>query len=235
MAEITFTPTTYEDQLMETHPHAAIRSLPDWYKDIPPYTDGENKLQFPLHFAVPNLTVKRCVPFLDAFNTGYVAVLSDDVFVQQIDGLPIVRWRSNANLVTDHPTSQVPGVPIPKEYSPTPLKWENKWTVNVPKGYSVMFTHPLNRFDLPFYTLTGIVDCDFFDAPVNFPFLLKKDFEGIIERGTPICQLIPIKRDNWESTVKTFDADQSYKSIRSSNMSMINHYKKGFWKKKSYK
>jgi len=34
----------------------------------------------------------------------------------------------------------------------------------------VLFTHPANRFDLPFTTLTGLVDCDLYhDNWVHFP------------------------------------------------------------------
>ena len=37
-------------------------------------------------------------------------------------------------------------------------------------GWSILFTHPLNRDDLPFRTLSGIVDCDRFGAGlVHFP------------------------------------------------------------------
>ena len=31
----------------------------------------------------------------------------------------------------------------------------------------------------------------------HLPMWLKKDFIGIIKKGTPIAQIIPFKRDNW--------------------------------------
>jgi len=30
----------------------------------------------------------------------------------------------------------------------------------MPAGYSLLITHPFNRHDLPFVTLTGLVDAD---------------------------------------------------------------------------
>ncbi len=38
------------------------------------------------------------------------------------------------------------------------IKFHNLWTIEAPEGYSLLFTHPVNRFDLPFTTLTGWVD-----------------------------------------------------------------------------
>src|SRR5215472_2332366 len=47
---------------------------------------------------------------------------------------------------------------------------EFSWDFETPPGYSLLCTHPINRTDLPFRTVTGLVDCDtFYDTPLNFP------------------------------------------------------------------
>ena len=40
------------------------------------------------------------------------------------------------------------------------IKFNNFWTVEPPPGYSLLVTHPMNRPELPFTTLTGLVDAD---------------------------------------------------------------------------
>jgi hypothetical protein len=44
-----------------------------------------------------------------------------------------------------------------------------------------------------------VVDTDTYTSPVNFPFTLNDPkFEGLIPAGTPIAQVIPFKREQWE-------------------------------------
>ena len=77
-----------------------------------------------------------------------------------------------------------------------PLKFINPWRIKVPAGYSVLFTHPLSRPDLPFTCFSGMVDCDRFDTTINFPFTLTgTPGEHHLPAGTPIAQLVPLRRD----------------------------------------
>ncbi|WP_138919474.1 hypothetical protein [Oceanicola sp. S124] len=77
------------------------------------------------------------------------------------------------------------------------LKFMNFWTLEVPPGWSLLFTHPMNREELPFRTLSGVVDCDLFrDGYVHFPALwTERDFTGTLPAGTPVAQVIPIPAD----------------------------------------
>jgi hypothetical protein len=70
----------------------------------------------------------------------------------------------------------------------------------------VLITSPLNRLDLPFRSLTAVIDADVFyhilpdpmQGGGNYPFYLNRGFEGIIPIGTPMCQYIPFKREKME-------------------------------------
>jgi hypothetical protein len=57
----------------------------------------------------------------------------------------------------------------------------------------------VNRTDLPFTTLTGLVDCDAFShSAVNFPARWHDPgFNGVLPKGTPVAQCLPIKREGW--------------------------------------
>ena len=65
-----------------------------------------------------------------------------------------------------------------------------------------MFTHPINRSDLPFTTLTGMVDFDTFHySPIHFPARWRDpSFNGVLPKGTPVAQCIPVKREVWGAT-----------------------------------
>jgi hypothetical protein len=199
------------------HPQPSSRFLPQWFKKIPGVTEGMD-------------TIKKCMPFLDSMTTGYMLTLAADVY---FDGVG-VQQISKVNVVMTHAQSQIGEMEIPKEYSKQPYKWNNFFLLKTPKGYSTLFTHPMNRIDLPFYTLSGIVETDKFGLAVNFPFFVKKDFVGIIPAGTPIAQALPFKRTDWKHKVE----DQKPTILPGYRFTMHNppfgFYKKNFWTRKKY-
>jgi hypothetical protein len=69
----------------------------------------------------------------------------------------------------------------------------------------MLFTHPVNRTDLPFTTLTGLVDCDLYcDNLINFPARWHDpSFNGVLPKGTPVVQCMPVKREEWRMRVET--------------------------------
>jgi hypothetical protein len=54
----------------------------------------------------------------------------------------------------------------------------------------------VNRDDLPFRLLTGMVDSDrFTDVGILFPAVwVAPEFEGILPKGTPVAQCFPVSR-----------------------------------------
>jgi len=147
-------------------------------------------------------TIKQCPPFLDAMGGGWLMPLLCDVVVG--DGLtfawdwdlPISQLdRLTRSPLSQHPPAQLEGVPFAQP-GVAALKFNSAWTVAVPKGWSVLFTHPVNRLDLPFRTLTGLVDCDAFSHGfVHFPALwLDREWTGTLPKGMPVAQLWPVPR-----------------------------------------
>lgn len=211
--------------------------LPTWYKNIPPYFkkpgsfDSEREFQIDKDGGV-NLSIKKCVPFMDSLSLGYYVCLNADVQVLMENNQQVFRWSSEIPVVYVHEPNQVVGVPVPEGYSAVPWKWRNFWLFETPKGYSSVFFHPLNQSHLPFLTLSGVVDTDKHDISVNFPFFLRKDWTGTIERGTPIAQLLPFKREPWEVEVGApYDHNVAAKNHKNY---FQNRYKKLAWSKKSF-
>ena len=90
-----------------------------------------------------------------------------------------------------------------------------------------------------FTILEGIVDTDKYWNPVFFPFVMKdKTWEGRIPKGTPMCQVIPFKRDEWKMNLKP-EFENSYKKEEVSKIAnMVGHgidiYKKNWWTRKHF-
>jgi hypothetical protein len=92
---------------------------------------------------------------------------------------------------------------VPDGYHAKHFAWWADWAVELPDGYSALYTHPLNRFELPFITTSGIVDNDKDHLPGTMPFFFLKGISGVVPAGTPYAQIIPFKREHWQSEVDT--------------------------------
>ena len=197
--EIKFTDTMGVSE--EYSPKPSSFFIPDWYKKLESYMDGEKK---PNGKGSTSGTVKRCMPVFDAITAGYIIVSAADVFVSQRENeegtmSPYYEW-SSYNLIDFHQIKQMPEHPKRNGHMSYP-KWMNPWAIKTPKGYSSLFVQPMHR-ESPFTILPGVVDTDTYTAPVNFAFVLNDiNFEGLIPAGTPIAQVIPFKRDAWQMSL----------------------------------
>ena len=100
---------------------------------------------------------------------------------------------------------------------------------------ALVITHPLNRNDLPWIVLSGVVDADVHPLrPGNMPLFIKENFEGIIPKGTPIFQLIPFKRENWEKQKDPGLVKSFVKHIYNVNSVIYGWYKDNAWTRKNY-
>lgn len=199
------------------HPRPASKFMPDWFRKLPGVVKGIE-------------SIKKCMPFLDAMTAGYMIVLAADV---KFDGV-IFEEVSKVPLVSTHVPDQLGDLNIPKHYNKQPYKWNNLFVMKTPRGYSTLFTHPLNRIDMPFHSLSGIVDTDNFPVAVNFPFFILEDFRGIIPAGTPIAQAIPFKRTSWKHKVEDTKPYEMPINFFSHANPPFNFYKKNYWTKKTY-
>jgi len=201
-------------------PAPTSRFMPDWYRRMPGVVDGIE-------------TVKKCIPVLDSLNLGYMIPLPADVTYDHASKQII----SNASFMlnSDHIPSQTEEVEIPEEFDPQPHKWINSWHIKTPKGYSTLFVHPLNRVDLPFYSFSGVVDTDKHPMVINFPFVIKKDFQGIIPAGTPMIQAIPFKRDSWDSKIIDEGKSYYYDNMYANQDAPLAWYKRTSWNKKTFR
>jgi hypothetical protein len=211
-------------------PFPARKLIPDWFKALPPRTTK----------GLGSGTVKRCPPFLDAMQLGWILPLAADVeFHTNETGSKLEhKTMFYKAMVEAHGYNQVTTDKAPHPSMPRPpMKFLNHWAIKVPKGYSVLFVPPLNRPDPRFQCMSGMVDCDGYEEFVNFPFTFnEKNFHGIIEAGTPLVQVIPIKRDTLfkEAKIrKETKADANKRAlVRRQRASHESLYRDRIWERK---
>lgn len=183
--------------------------LPEWYTSI----KNNNE----------KINVRKCMPFLDSFLSGYIVQSSYDIEIK--DGEIV---SDNVGIRTNSSIQSLDG------YSKKEYMWRFLYDIKIEAGYSLIVTHPFNRYDLPFITLTGVVDADDIMVHGGLTFFVKNNFSGKIVSGTPIAQLIPIKRDDWEivynENLKNLGSERYMKSSLSKNF-----YKNNSWKRKEYR
>jgi hypothetical protein len=178
-----------EDEGVIPAPVRAKTALPDWFRKLPAIDETQ------VSPTNSGITVKRCMPFLDAMATGWVIGLAASVRMEISDGGKTVDcgWDFDRTLVSNHANHQVAG--NPREPLP-PCKFHNYWTIRTPPGWSCLFVPPLNRPNGVFEVVAGVVDTDTYQSEIHFPFFATgEDGLHMLERGTPIVQVIPFRRD----------------------------------------
>lgn len=230
--KITFEPAFKDAELFYEKPIPAINDLPEWYKTMNLTVDGKPP-GMTENGGGANYTVKGCTPFLDSLSAGYIFRLPCDISIKINDeGTLNFSWLADiSNLITSHDSRQVSNVPLSYHNDGGALKWRAGWTIHTPKGYSTLFTHPLNRQELPFYTLSGVVETDRYQIATEFPFLMHHDRaekEFILEKGTPIVQAIPFKRDDWKSSFIEFDEKKHIAEEAKLKSKILRSYKNQF-------
>lgn len=236
--KLTFKATTKELHNIVPAPKPAKNYLPKWWKDA--WTFGrvvdEKKLQ--LTNGTTNSTFKKCQPILDSLTHGYIIELPFDIYLEQDEGNEDgfkISWKVDAGIFTTHGQHAM-NMETPHGYHKRILKYQWPIVPYTPEGFSLLVVEPLGYNQLPFKAVPAIVDTDD-KRTTNFaiPCWPSTSFDGIVKAGTPIAQLIPIKRENWTSDY-TYYEDGEYDAIETTNFRkhILNHYVNRIWKKKKF-
>ena len=228
--KIKFFTLTQDVQDRVDAPKPAVEMVPKWFTSLPKFVGGKMRVG---DDGSVNTGVKGCTSFMDTLTSGYIVTLHCDILVEIIDGNQRLSWSSTERPLTARAKEVADHLPTPAGYGQFLQAWELKYAFKVPEGYSVLVTQPFNRYDLPTLATTGIIDADDWIGPGGIPFALKEDYSGIIKAGTPIIQLFPFKRDDWESENIGVKFSPAWNG-RARNR-LYGWYRDTIWKKKSFK
>lgn len=232
MKHIEFLPSLREVEQLVQPPFSGKKATPKWHKEMPFFRGGKPVFD---NGEVTNMSAAACMPFFDAMSGGYIQTLWVDVHIQQ---------HEEGFATYDYPAGPRPismrdsvSIPISERFYKAEFLWSQAWIPKLPKGYSALITHPQNRIDLPFFTLSGVIDSDrFFHTPMgNTPFYIDKDFSGVIPAGTPIYQILPFKRESWKSKYQKWNEEDRLRLDFIKRKKFFGVYRKRFYVSKTYK
>jgi hypothetical protein len=234
---IKFNPVTELAALTVPAPKPAENYIPSWFKKMKPF--NTESPQFNYDRGSVNVTAKKCMPFSDSFSMGYIQETWMDIWIEKEGDQFRFCYPADPKIMSARLLESTNSI-FPKidGFMPNQFTWHPPWWPELPPGYSCILTHPLNQDDLPFRTFTGILDTDSFTicAPAsNIPFMLNENFSGMIKKGTPMYQIIPFKRENWESSIGNYDHKKQTTIVKRTKQYFWDGYKKLYWKKKQFK
>jgi len=183
-------------------PKPIMKTIPSWYRKADRFAKNVSSGDFyigPDGGKVP--TWKACPAIFDIMGSGYSLNTPCDIeFFKGSNGLEFkIASVKYSDFIQSR--SEMPQFEHPRGYYKNHFAWTCDWQIKLPEGYSALYSQPFNRFELPFFTTSGIVDNDKVNMPGSMPFFICDGFEGIIPAGTPYVQLLPFKRENWESEI----------------------------------
>ena len=231
--KVLFIPKDKDTEICIPRPQSSKKYVPEWFKSMPIEVNTIDGIG-------TKYTAKKCMPFLDSLTSGYTQELACDVYIdcntEEDDPAINYLWSGKFRPLSTRreDTKSLNSMPHFPGYYKTEFHWNTFWEPKTPPGYSTFYFHPANRFDLPFITHNGIIDTDGWPLTGPIPFVIKKGFSGLIPAGTPIYQMLFIKRDAWNSEQGKYDESYNEKVWYSVRRFMTDGYKKQFWSRKEY-
>ena len=215
------------------HPVPAARCVPEWLHQIPTHVPCPEQAER-VEGSQQTPTVKNCMPFIEAMTFGYVIPIPTDItFTMEAGNLRVDVAGFDVPLVDVHNGDQLLGAP----YAGTPIvKFRTPWLIRTPAGYSTLVLPPLNRFEIPFLPLAGLVETDTYYRQIAFPTLctMQAGQQIKIAKGTPLVQVAAVSREVWSSQVSGCDveANKAQDERWDANPHM---YRQDHWQKKSFR
>ena len=239
------------DMLIANIPHPVPMSkiIPEWYKKMSLLGQRNTETTLPVASEggqlVINKSIKNCIPVRDYLTAGYAILTQQDIAVDSgiVDNIPYVgfNWKDLGSRhgstppISSHSVRQLEGSVLEKDCIQGEIfKILSPWKVVTPPGYSCLFL-PIDYQECPFDALPAVVDTDKYHH-INYPFR----FRGLIGQytipiGTPIVQVIPFKREDWEMKVSAYDEDERSAANIRAGAYLHQMYLKLFHKRKTYR
>ena len=196
-------------------PYPASQHIPEWFRTMA------------ADFALGG-TLKRCPPYLTAMTAGYIIPAPADLRLV-INANRELSAYGQVNYIGTHYPQQYAGSPFAAY---TVVKFENPWIIVTPPEFVCLVTGPVNRFELPFQPLAGIIETGSYYKEVQLPMacLMQPGQTYEVHAGDPMIQVIPLRRDEWHA--QTVPLDAARRAEHQARFDVNPHtYKEEFWRK----
>jgi hypothetical protein len=193
----------------------AAKFWPEWFKKQRPNIDNSET------YSRDMSTVRRCPAVLDVLGMGYVIPLWCDFKVTRVAGMQGDELRfsvpqnvSRHFIANIHPEEQLDAYPFGPDTFKGSFKFINPWELRTPPGYSAMVVSPYYHNNPNLEVMNGVVDTDIYhELHINTFFTAPLNEEVTFERGMPLAQIIPFKRENFESETAVGDHRSSHSKL----------------------
>jgi len=220
-------------------PVSVASSIPEWWKHQESYLNNNQDI----HKGTMMLTIKKCQSIFDSMTFGYYLKCPMDIFIDatgdkiKVELTSEIMGLHQQYILSHHLKEQMSKYPIPDYFHEEIIRIHPMWLVKTEEGHSALFISPMHAEDSPIKAISGVIDTDAYASDGYLSFFVKKGFKGIVKQGTPIIQVIPFKREDWESSIS--DDRQSDTKLKEKTLQVRsvfqNGYRMKFWKKKTYK
>jgi len=214
-------------------PEPAANHPPKWMKEMPSMNEEIRK-----HYWRGSNTMKVCSGILDSISMGYIVFAHCDFDIVTTEG----EYRIETNWPDKFVDMFVPALSedytFPKGHKKIFFKVTLPYRIKTTPGTSCLITQIKWRPELNHTVVEGSVDTDDFYSDLHFVFSMEENSRLTIKKGDPLLQIIPYRRETWQShTLAKDPATENkilaqYYKLRSHKLFGYFHE---FWKKKEYK
>lgn len=171
----------------------AKKLIPNWFRDLSNVVEYYNN----------HPTIKTCPGIVNYLRTGFILRTWIDTIIETTQSY--IKFLYPNNDAPNNYLSTMDAMTFDKDltefkkYShPTVVKWTLGWYCQAPKGYNLLYTPTQYHPNLNFTTIVGITDTRIDEGLHVQVAWHPTDKSVFIPAGTPIAQIIPIKREECE-------------------------------------
>jgi hypothetical protein len=166
----------------------AKECLPPYWKEMPAVIPTRD---------YPVETAKKCPGITDWITSGYILSAWTDIeVIQDSPGGPRAILHNGRETNSAHPPSQCLNLLDHRSHHLGSIKLPDVWMVKTAPGWSIMVQPLWYWKNQPWEQMPGIMHMDFHSCEINMNMILKTTENFTIAAGTPLCQIIPFKREN---------------------------------------
>jgi hypothetical protein len=172
--------------------------IPEKFSSMPAFVDKQN------HMIDSIKTVRACPGISEYFGLGYVIPAWCDIEIYPMpNGDVRARYSDPKYNHAIHSPQQLNQFMEKTFKVRSPVKLDNPWYTYTAKGWSLLYLPMLYHEEQNWQAMPGIIDHDIgaLQSPINI--MLKEPVKTLIKQGDPLCQVIPIYRE--EVSARTGD------------------------------